>query len=186
MYYFKKIFISIISALMLISVIGPSVNAIATEEPTEDITVENNEQYESKKDDLENELQYFFEEIGYINENGQYVITDIEAFEKETNTAVKVSSSTNNTGFQTANAGEYVTCVIVNSIPLGGAVWELADAASQHEGLINALQSLNFEVASELILSIGRDTLSEAAFQELSNISIVANLATSIGSCAIG
>jgi hypothetical protein len=169
---------------IVFSFLAPGVNASANTQNNEDIS-------EESVQELANELQFYFEEVGYINEDHEYIITDEDAFiqniQEDINiTDLEINTNDNTTFVQSTGVVDFGVCVVVNSVPFGGVAWEIANATTELDGFFDALTALNFELASEMMLTTASQYLSDAAFQELSNVSLVANIATSVATCGLG
>jgi len=143
---------------------------------------------EQVKEDLVDELEFYFETVGYVNEDQEYVITDEEAFIQKIESDINIDIDEveeNTSTMQSTNSDNYIICVVVNSIPFGSVAWEIATATSELDGFFAALTALNFQVAADMIIDVASMYLTDTALQELSNISLVANIDTSIVSCGL-
>lgn len=149
---------------------------------------------EQIKEELAEDLEFYFDTVGYINEDQEYIITDEEAFiqkiESDFNVDIdeideEAKAVLNTSGVQPASATDYAICVVVNSLPFGGVAWEIANATSELDGFIDALTALNFQVASDMLMNVAGQYLTDAALEELANISLAANIAASVVSCGL-
>lgn len=145
---------------------------------------------------ISSELEFYFGTAGYLDEQGNYVVTDIQAIEERMLISGRVGESAkefyehiiipNQKPVAYAfNWKEYASCVVINTIPGGSVAWEIGKAASASDAFINALSAHNWSKAGSILEDIARKKLSKAAFKQFAKINFVVGIASSAVSCAL-
>ena len=110
---------------------------------------------EQKKQAVE-ELKFYLEEAGHIN----YVIPSM-----------------------TRDLTKYATCIVVNSLPFGGVIWDALQGENAMQILINALASKDYDKAVDILLEKAKKTLSSSQLLKFNVATIAAGIAINAISC---
>ncbi|HAZ1233989.1 TPA: peptidase [Enterococcus faecium] len=140
------------------------------------------------KNKLVDELTFYFDTVGFLDEHGVYHIKDFGAIRERI-------SQDNEQGraarvfyehiivprMEKVDWKRYAGCVAINSLPGGGVAWAIGTQGD----FIEALKAFNFEKAADLLLKIAEKQLGKAAAKELAKVNIVAGIAAAAASCAL-
>lgn len=135
-------------------------------------------------------LKFYLEEAGYIDsETHQYVATNIEAIQAKADLpgAEGIAGKFILENFvltcQNRNIQKYAACVVMNSLPFGGVVWDILNRENMMQTLINALQGKNYDYAVKILLNIAKNNLNPAQFAKFNAVTIAASIAINAVSC---
>jgi hypothetical protein len=170
----SKILIVFIALIAVFSTIGSAGLAVSAAEPDKNDDSITDEQL---RDELAEELKFYFETVGHIDEEGNYVVDNEELFVQ------KFSEDAEFTTVARGSIAEYGTCIIVNSVLFGGVAWELANAVTAEQGFIDAVTSLNYSLASDIIIRVGKNVLPKAAFKQLTQLNLATSIVAAIWTC---
>lgn len=181
------VFMVLIAVFSTIGSAGLSVSAAELDKNDDSITDE------QLRDELAEELKFYFETVGHIDEEGNYVVDNeelfVQKFSEDADVDPDVLQAYNNqkdAEFNAAARGsiaEYGTCIIVNSVPFGGVAWELANALTAEQGFIDAITSLNYSLAADIIIRVGKNVLPAAAFKQLTQLNLATSIVAAIWTC---
>ncbi|QTJ56974.1 hypothetical protein [Dolosigranulum pigrum] len=185
----KKLLIIIMSMILMVPTIAQGTQSVTAQEITDDTT----EFSDVEKQRIKEEIEFYFFEVGYINDNHEYVITDPEAFQEraathgiEVNLIPKVGNH-NSAQTRANSAVDYGLCVVANTIPVpfSGTAYELGSALANDDGFIDAIMQGSADLAAEILTDRAQKLLPEHLFKEFSNVSIVTNAAVALVSCGL-
>ncbi|GAB7306682.1 peptidase [Enterococcus gallinarum] len=153
---------------------------------------ETTEMNQQLKNELVDELTFYFETVGSFDEDGVYHVNDLNAIHERINQNTEEGIAAKAfyeqivvPSLQRVNWKKYAGCVVINSLPGGGVAWALGTAASAQSGFIEALKAFNFEKAADILIKIAEKQLGKAAAKELAKVNVVAEIATAAVSCAM-
>lgn len=145
---------------------------------------------ETQKKQAVDSLKFYLEEAGYIDsETHQYVATDIEAIQAKASLpgseglAGKFILENFVQTRQKRDLQKYAACVVINSLPFGGVVWDVLQGENAMQTLINALQGKNYDLAVDILLNIAKKSLTPSQFAKFNVATIVASVAINAVSC---
>lgn len=184
----KKITVALMSFLLLLPTFIGIPQSVSAQEEKNDIpqTEEKVTFTESEKQQIKEEIEFYFTEVGYINEDGKYIVTNPEAlaheFEKH---GIEFSMTQNATVFR--SVPQYVFCVVANSLPFPftGTAYELGMALANSNDFRRALMQGSVDSATEILMSYASDMLTGSMLRELKNFSLVTNIAVALVSCGL-
>lgn len=145
---------------------------------------------ETQKKQAVDSLKFYLEEAGYIDsETHQYVATDIEAIQAKASLpgseglAGKFILENFVQTRQKRDLQKYAACVVMNSLPFGGIVWDILNRENMMQTLINALQGKNYDYVVEILLNVARNNLNATQFAKFNAVTIAAGIAINAVSC---
>ncbi|MFN6685968.1 streptococcin A-M57, partial [Enterococcus gallinarum] len=148
---------------------------------------------ETQRQQAVESLQFYLEEAGYVDtETHQYIVTDLEAIQKKAaldgseGIAGKfiLENFVQPTGKrQKRDLQKYAACVVMNSLPFGGVVWDILNRENLMQTLINALQGKNYDYAVKILLDVAKRSLTPAQFAKFNAATIAAGIAINAISC---
>ncbi|OOG23348.1 peptidase [Enterococcus casseliflavus] len=149
---------------------------------------ENDEVNQIIKNELIDELTFYFETVGSFDEKGVYHLKDFNAIRERANQKNEQGEAAKVfyehivvPRLQRMDWKRYAGCVAINSLPGGGVAWAIGTQGN----FIEALKAFNFEKAADILIDIAEKQLGKAAAKELAKINIVAGIATAAVSCAM-
>ncbi|SEJ02335.1 hypothetical protein SAMN04488113_15111 [Alkalibacterium gilvum] len=185
----SKFLLALMAIVAVFATVGSTGLAVSAAEPDDEPITE-----DQIRDQLAEELKFYFETVGHLDEEGNYVVDNEELFVQQFSKDADVNQDVldtyytqQNAAYSTAARGsitEYGTCIIVNSVPFGGVAWELANAVTANQGFIDAVTALNYQVAADLIIEIGRSVLPHAAFKQLTQLNLATSIVAAIWTCS--
>ncbi|OTO02254.1 streptococcin A-M57 [Enterococcus sp. 5B3_DIV0040] len=138
-------------------------------------------------------LKFYLEEVGYVDrESHRYVVTDLEAIQKQAELSgpegivgrfILDNFVQTAGGRQKRDLQKYAACVVMNSLPFGGVVWDILNRENLMQTLINALQGKNYDYAVKILLNAAKKSLSPAQFAKFNAVTIAAGIAINAVSC---
>lgn len=138
-------------------------------------------------------LKFYLEEVGYVDrESHRYVVTDLEAIQKQAELSgpegivgrfILDNFVQTAGGRQKRDLQKYAACVVMNSLPFGGVVWDILNRENLMQTLINALQGKNYDYAVKILLNAAEKSLSPAQFAKFNAVTIAAGIAINAISC---
>ncbi len=78
---------------------------------------------------------------------------------------------------------KYATCIVVNSLPFGGVIWDALQGENAMQILINALASKDYDKAVDILLEKAKKTLSSSQLLKFNVATIAASIAINAISC---
>lgn len=184
----SKFIIALMAVVAIFATVGSTGLAVSAAEPDPEPMTD-----DQIKEQLAEELKFYFETVGHVNEDGTYVVDDeehfVQAFSEDADVDQKVLDtyySEKSGGVSTAalSPRDYALCIVVNSVPFGGVAWELATAVTAEQGFIDAITSLNYSLASDIIVRVGREVLTDAAFKQLTQLNLATSIVSAIWTCS--
>lgn len=167
--------------------VGAGTSAYAAEKSNEFLDIEAQE-----KQAVES-LKFYLEEVGYVDrESHRYVVTDLEAIQKQAELSgpegivgrfILDNFVQKAGGRQKRDLQKYAACVVMNSLPFGGVVWDILNRENLMQTLINALQGKNYDYAVKILLNAAKKSLSPAQFAKFNAVTIAAGIAINAVSC---
>ncbi|MCO5478380.1 streptococcin A-M57 [Enterococcus gallinarum] len=135
-------------------------------------------------------LKFYLEDAGYIDQKtNKYVVTDFTAIKAKANLsgpdgeAGKFILENFVVPNMTRSIPKYAACVVINSLPFGGIIWDGLQGESTMQTFINALQSQNYDLAVDLLTDVAKKTLSPKQFAKFNVATVAASLALNAISC---
>lgn len=190
----KKLLITLLVALITGGVItSTSASVYASEGLANDLDNEIQEPVineEEMKEQAISNLKFYLEDAGYIDPiTHQYIPTDILALREK----AQLSGAEGQSGqfiyenfvlpYLEDNLQKYAVCVVMNSLPFGGIVWDALEGNNAVQILINALQGANYDKAVDLLIDIAKKTLTPSQFAKFNVVTIAASVAINAVSC---
>lgn len=162
--------------------VGAGTSAYAAENFDNDATsLELNSDEQLQVEQLAKDLEFYFEKIGTIQENGAYIITNMALLEERTNQGDAYAKKLFNAYLAptTRSAGSYAKCVLVSVSPVSYLNDVMAALeAFTGKGVGEALKSLGAWGAAKIIVK----TLTKLGMHA-SVAGIAAQLATALVTC---
>lgn len=171
--------------------IFPSLAATSQNVAAQGITEDPVEFNDTAKQQIKEDIEFYFSEVGYINENREYIVTDAEALNQHLNSyglELNVPSENQSELIATANSlPQYGLCVVANALPFPftGTAYELGVALVNDDNFINALMQGSADLASEILMNYATTILPANMLSELTNFGIITNAAFALVSCAL-
>lgn len=182
----KKIVVALMSLFLILPSFITSSEVVSAQESTEESVEFSNAEKQQIKDDIE----FYFTEAGYINDNGEYIITDIDALDQKFSAQgieLEVLPEFRTQMVSTSSIPQYGVCVVANALPFPftGTAYELGVALASDDNFMNALTQGSVDLATELFMDYATTMLPANLLSELTNFSIVTNLAVALVSCGL-
>ncbi|MFC0362815.1 streptococcin A-M57 [Enterococcus canintestini] len=135
-------------------------------------------------------LKFYLEDAGYIDPvTHQYIPTDLAALKEKAELpgAEGQSGKFIYENFVIPALGDdlqkYAACVVINSLPFGGVIWDILEGENIMQTLINYLQGANYDKAVDILLDIAKESLTPSQFAKFNVITIAASVAINAVSC---
>ncbi len=145
---------------------------------------------EEQKKQAVDELKFYLEEAGYIDlETKQYVPTDIAALKAkselpgEEGLAGKFIFDNFVVPSMTRDLTKYAACIVVNSLPYEGIIWDALQGENVMQTLINAIASKDYDTAVDILFQKAKKTLSPSQLLKFNVATIAAGIAINAVSC---
>ncbi|MBT9718841.1 streptococcin A-M57 [Enterococcus durans] len=181
----SKFFCLGMTLLMILGIFISTGSAIYADENVNEET-----RLEEQKKQAVEELKFYLEEAGYIDPTTkQYIPTDFVAIKAkseipgEEGLAGKFVFDNYVIPSMTRDLTKYATCIVVNSLPFGGVIWDALQGENAMQILINALASKDYDKAVDILLEKAKKTLSSSQLLKFNVATIAAGIAINAISC---
>ncbi|HCB27819.1 antimicrobial peptide, streptococcin A-M57 family protein [Enterococcus durans] len=181
----SKFFCLGMTLLMILGIFISTGSAIYADENVNEET-----RLEEQKKQAVEELKFYLEEEGHIDPTTkQYIPTDFVAIKAkseipgEEGLAGKFVFDNYVIPSMTRDLTKYATCIVVNSLPFGGVIWDALQGENAMQILINALASKDYDKAVDILLEKAKKTLSSSQLLEFNVATIAAGIAINAISC---
>lgn len=135
-------------------------------------------------------LKFYLEEAGHVDlATNRYVITDFYALKAraelpgDIGLEGKFIFENYVLPSMTRDLGAYAACVVINSVPFGGIIWDALQGRNMIELLTNALVSQNYGEAVNIIKGIAKSVLKPSQLAKFNVAVVVAGVALNAISC---
>lgn len=181
----SKFFCLGMTLLMILGIFISTGSAIYADENVNEET-----RLEEQKKQAVEELKFYLEEEGHIDPTTkQYIPTDFVAIKAkseipgEEGLAGKFVFDNYVIPSMTRDLTKYATCIVVNSLPFGGVIWDALQGENAMQILINALASKDYDKAVDILLEKAKKTLSSSQLLKFNVATIAAGIAINAISC---
>lgn len=181
----SKFFCLGMTLLMILGIFISTGSAIYADENVNEET-----RLEEQKKQAVEELKFYLEEAGHIDPTTkQYIPTDFVAIQAkseipgEEGLAGKFVFDNYVIPSMTRDLTKYATCIVVNSLPFGGVIWDALQGENAMQILINALASKDYDKAVDILLEKAKKTLSSSQLLKFNVATIAAGIAINAISC---